>query len=209
MMGVHLEQITVRDNIGATYLVDPMPARGVLREPDGCHQIARNVVDGDRLAGHAHPARSRHRRKLLNQIADHLERGRPTADDDRSPELDDLHAGRREHSADLVTTCQVFGKVLGVGAEPAEEHDATHSGVGGGTREDLGGAAVPLGVVGARSKGMDEVERRIHSRQVTPQRLSDRTRRLLRRPCSARRHPRACAGIWRRRERGTPRSRAA
>ena len=74
-------------------------------------QVVQHVVDGDRLNLVAHPLRRRHHRQPVGQMADHLERRRPRADDD--PRLQDhgLDARLEQDLADGCPRPQMSGQV--------------------------------------------------------------------------------------------------
>jgi hypothetical protein len=59
----------------------------------GRDQVVEHVADGDGLDAGVDPAGTHHDRHALGEVADHLERERPGADDDRGAELGDGDTG--------------------------------------------------------------------------------------------------------------------
>ena len=97
--GVLPHEIAVGHPVGSPDLVDHALQRW---EIEGLHQIRDEILDADRLSRCVHPAWGHHRRELLHQCADQLERKAPGADHDRGAELDRRDARQLHFRASIV-----------------------------------------------------------------------------------------------------------
>ena len=88
VLAVHAQQVAVGHDVGAADLVDAVrlrrDPRAVPPRPRGSGRRRRSRSAGRACA----PTRRGHRRQLLDEVADHLERRRSAPDDDRRAELD-------------------------------------------------------------------------------------------------------------------------
>ncbi len=90
-------------------------------------EIARDVVERDRLRRRAHPARRDHHRQPLDEAEDRLERSAALPDHHRRAKRRHRHAVRGEVLAGLATAAQVRGRIGVVAAQAAEVDDLPHT----------------------------------------------------------------------------------
>jgi hypothetical protein len=84
----HPEQRFIRDDVGAADLEGPA---GRFRDAEALHEVIEGVVDGNRLAGGADPARRDEDRQAFREVAQDLERRRAGADDHGGTECRQRH----------------------------------------------------------------------------------------------------------------------
>ena len=122
------------------------------------HENAEDVADRDRLAPGSHPARRDHGGEDLGEIPQHLERGRPRADDDRRSQLGHGRRAVRQEVTDLVAAREVLGQIV-TGSHAAEVDDTAHPGLVCRSSEVLGAGAVPIGEPSVAVHRVDQVVR--------------------------------------------------
>ena len=155
LAGVLPHEVAVRDAVGASDLEDLV---GVGLQVEGGGEVLQQVRDRYGLGRDLHPLRRHHEGEALHEGADHLEGETPRADDDGSPELEDLHPRLPEDLGDLEAAPKMRGELLASIAESAEVDDAAHSGTAGLLCEIAGGPAVLLLEVTRRAHGVHHVE---------------------------------------------------
>ncbi len=122
------------------------------------------------------PRRQRDQQQPVADIADHLKRCRPRADDHRGAKPDHLRpAGHGQRIGHLGAAGQVIGQYVVVGHEPAEVHDAADARIPRGFGDVRGGGVIAIakpGLADRMHEVVDDVdgsgrgERRVHRRRI-------------------------------------------
>ena len=99
----------------------------LVRQLSRADQVVQHVAHRDRLDEAAHPTRGGHVRQHLGEVPDHLERGRPRADDDSGLEHDGRHPRGEQDLPHLHARAQVAREPRRRGMQAAEVHDAMHA----------------------------------------------------------------------------------
>ena len=111
----------------------------------GGDEVVEDVGDRDRVDRVRRPRRQRDEQKPIADVAQHLERRRPGADDHRRAQPHHVGAAvDAQRVGDLGAAGQVFGQVVVVGDESSEVHDPPNTGLPRGVRHDGGGTVVGI-----------------------------------------------------------------
>ena len=97
------------------------------RHVGGADQVVQHVAHRDRLDEAPHPARGGHVGQHLGEVADHLERRRPRADDHPGLQHDRGHARGEQDLPHLRARTQVSREPRPLGMQAAEVDDAAHA----------------------------------------------------------------------------------
>ena len=160
--GEALHHVAVGDDVRAADVEAPVDLGRQRRTAD---QVVQHVLHRDRLQPCVHPPRGDHHRQPLGEVAQHLERRRSAAENDRRAQHRRRHTGVQENLPDLGPRRQVLGDLavrpVGRGGpvvgQPAEVDDAAHpAGLRRGG-EVRGGTAILGREVPPAGEGVDQV----------------------------------------------------
>ncbi|CAM5717055.1 hypothetical protein SALBM217S_02633 [Streptomyces griseoloalbus] len=160
-LGVAAHHVAVRQHVRAADVEGPVD---VGRHRGRGDQVAQHVAHRDGLGTGVHPAGRDHHGQPLGQIAQHLERRRPRADDDGRPQHGRGHRRVEEDPPHLGTGPQMRReRVLRhpVRGEPAEVDDPAHPGRVRLLGERAGRPAVGVLEVRAAAQRVDQVVRHV------------------------------------------------
>ncbi len=160
-------QVFVREVVGATRVVHP--ASGLVDVPDA-HQVFEQVGERDGRGLRLHPLRREHERQVVDQVADHLVRGRAGPDDDAGADFRDRYRALPQPLAGLAAGHEMLG-VRVVRNQSAQIDDAAHARGSRRAREVFRGLQVEAAEIAPGSHRMDEVVGHVDAVQRRRERL--------------------------------------